>query len=112
MKATAQKDIHNAAYSQLIALSESGSTPASCIEMVAETLVEEFSCSLRRATYIATAAWTDLDSANAPGAYVDASRTTGNMVVVQDPSTGRSSIFSVRELLALREQATTHHLTA
>lgn len=112
MKATAQKDIHNAAYSQLIALRDSGTEPASAINMVAETLVEEFSCSLRRATFIATAAWTDLDSAGTAGAYVDASRTTGNMVVVQDPGTGRTSIFSVRELLALREQATTHQLTA
>lgn len=113
MNAIAEKDIQNAAYSQMIALLDGTRTARLCIEMVAESLVEEFSCSLRRATYITTAAWADLDSAGSfETAYVDASRTTGNMVVVQDPTTGRTSIFSVRELLALREQATTHQLTA
>jgi len=112
MNATAQNAIQNAAYGQLIALRDSGTEPASAINMVAETLVEEFGCSLNRATFITTAAWTDLDSAGTTGAYVDASRTTGKMVVVQDPATGRTSIFSVRELLALREQAANHHLNA
>ncbi|MBB5320449.1 hypothetical protein [Marinobacter oulmenensis] len=112
MTATAQNAIHNAAYSQLIALRDSGTRAESAITMVAETLVEEFSCSLRRATFIAVTAWTDLDRAATAGAYVDTTCTSGNMVVIQDPSTGRTSIFSVRELLALREQATKHYLNA
>jgi len=40
-----------------------------------------------------------------PAAFIDVSLTTGNTVVIFDASTGRTSVFSIRELLHLRDNA-------
>ena len=94
--------ITNAAYGQLIALRKQGHAVVESIEATIDSLMEEFDISRRQAALIATQAWTDLEDSGKTSAYVDVSRTTGNMVVIHDTSTGCACIFSVQELLALR----------
>lgn len=105
MNAIAQS-MTDAAYAQIIALKNSGSDARECIEMTTDSLMEEYQCSRRRAALLAVQTWTDLDAKGQPGAYVDVSLTTGNMVVLHDEH-GHTSIFSVRELLQLRAKHAT-----
>jgi hypothetical protein len=100
-----QKNMNDAAYAQLIALRKSNTSASECVELTTDSLMEEFGCSRRRAMLKVTAAWYDLEAAGAQSAYIDVSHTTGNSVVIHDTATGRTSIFSVRELLQLRDQA-------
>lgn len=92
----------DAAYAQLLALRNHSQDARECIEMAIDSLMEEYQCSRRRAAIVAMQAWTDLEDKGRPVAYVDVSLTTGNMVVIHDAD-GRTSIFSARELLQLRE---------
>lgn len=103
MNAVAQ-NMTDAAYSQLLALRKGSTDARECVELTVDSLMEEFQCSRRRASLLAIRAWHDLEGAKQPNAYVDVSLTTGNTVVVHDAS-GRTSIFSVQELLKLRDQA-------
>jgi len=96
--------ITNAAYGQLIALRKSNQQAQSCIEMVSETLTEEYGITRKRAQTIAATAWLDLEDVGRPAAYVDMTRTTAGVVCVTCPTTGRTTLFSARELMALREQ--------
>lgn len=104
MNAIAIEKIQNAAYGQLIALRNSNQQAQSCIEMVSQTLTEEFGITLKRAQTIAATAWLDLEDVGLPAAYVDMTRTTAGVVCVTCPTTGRITLFSARELMALREQ--------
>jgi len=103
MNAT-HEQIQNAAYGQLIALRRSNRQAQPCLEMVTESLMEEFGCTHRRAASIAATAWLDLEDVGRPPAYVDMNCTTAGVVTVVCPTTGRTSIFSARELLSLRER--------
>lgn len=105
MTAIAKTNMTDTAYGQLIALRQSGHGASQCIESVVDSLMEEYGCSRRRAVLKVTAAWYDLEAAGAKSAYIDVSHTTGNTVVVHDTGTGRTSIFSIRELLQLRDNA-------
>lgn len=105
MNATAKTNMTDATYGQLIALRKRNHDAAQCIENVVDSLMEEFGCSRRRAALLASSVWTDLEEAGKPAAYVDVNHTTGNTVVIRDTSTGRTSIFSIRELLQLRDSA-------
>ncbi|MBY5938028.1 hypothetical protein [Marinobacter nauticus] len=110
MNAVAQS-MTDAAYSQLLALRKGSTDARECIEMTVDSLMEEYQCSRRRASLLVIRAWHDLEGTKQPRAYVDVSLTTGNTVVVHDQS-GRTSIFSVQELLKLRDQATAIQLPA
>src|SRR5690554_4024643 len=94
--------ITNAAYGQLIAQRKQGISARESVEATIDSLIEEYLVSRRQAALIVTQAWADLESAGKPAAFIDVSRTTGNMVVVRDTGTGCTSIFSVHELLQLR----------
>jgi len=96
------------AYGQLLALRKDKLPARECVEMTIDSLMEEFSCSRRRAAFLVMKAWADLEAQKAPKAHIDVSHTTGQMVVIKD-ETGRVSIFSINELLQLRDQAATHH---
>lgn len=105
MTAIAKTNMTDAAYGQLIALRKHEHSAAQCIESVVDSLIEDFGCSRRRAALLASSVWSDLEDAGQPAAYIDVSHTTGNTVVVHDTGTGRTSIFSIRELLQLRDNA-------
>lgn len=110
MNAVAQ-NMTDAAFCQLLALRKGSQDARECIAMTTDSLMEEFQCSRRRASLLAIRAWNDLESKGQPSAYVDVSLTTGNSVVIHDNS-GRTSVFSVHELLKLREQAAATQLPA
>lgn len=110
MNAVAQS-MTDAAYSQLLALRKGSTDARECIDMTVDSLMEEFQCSRRRASLLAVRAWHDLEGKDQPRAFVDVSLTTGNTVVIHDQS-GRTSIFSVQELLQLRDQAAAIQLPA
>ena len=105
MTAIETTNMTNAAYRQLLALRKDSHRGSECVQKVVDSLMEEFSCSRRRAVLKVTAAWYDLEASNASKAYIDVSHTTGNAVVICDTATGRTSIFSISELLQLRERA-------
>lgn len=106
------RSMTDSAYAQLIALRAGNAqcNARECIEMVIDSLMEEFQCSRRRAALTATQAWHDLEARGQARAYVDVGLTTGNTVVVHDGA-GRTSIFSVHELLRLREHAAVTHIS-
>lgn len=105
------KNMTDAAYGQMIALRKQGEPARGCIEMTVDSLMDEFLCSRRRASLLAIRAWYDLEAKGQPAAYVDVSLTTGNTVVVHDQS-GRTSVFSVQELMRLRDQAAATTISA
>ncbi len=98
------KNMTDTAYGQLLALRKENLTERECVEMTIDSLMEEFSCSRRRAAFLVMKAWADLDARGKPAAHIDVSHTTGQMVVIKD-ETGRTSILSVHEILQLRDQA-------
>ncbi|OEY67442.1 hypothetical protein [Marinobacter sp. X15-166B] len=100
----------NAAYGQLIALRKRDFGRKSAISMTIDSIMEEFHCSRRRAALIVTRAWADLEAVGQRSAYVDVSLTTGNTVVIHD-TTGRTSVFSIHELLQLRDTADATRIT-
>jgi len=105
MTAIETTNMTNAAYRQLLALRKDSHRGSECVQKVVDSLMEEFSCSRRRAVLNVTAVWYDLEASNSSKAYIDVSHTTGNAVVIRDTATGRTSIFSISELLQLRERA-------
>ena len=107
MNAMAQT-MTDSAYAQLLALRKSGRKYSSreSVQMTIDSLMEQYQCSRRRAALLATKAWADLEASGKPAAFVDVALTTGNMVVIHDAS-GRTSVFSVHELLQLRDSTHT-----
>jgi hypothetical protein len=101
MNAIAQ-NMTDSAYAQLLALRNGHYDARECVDMTIDSLMEQYQCSRRRAALVTTKAWADLEATGKPPAYVDASLTTGNTVVIHDAS-GRTNIFSVHELLQLRD---------
>jgi hypothetical protein len=105
MTAIAKQSMTDATYSQLTALRKNSHSARECVEKVVFSLMEEFNCSRRRAALLATKVWAELECVGLPAAYIDVSHTTGNAVVIHDTGTGRTSVFSIRELLQLRDSA-------
>jgi hypothetical protein len=105
MTAIAKQIMTDAAYRQLMALRKHSHSANDCVEKVVDSLMEEFNCSRRRAAILALSVWADLEDVGMPAAFIDVSLTTGNTVVIFDASTGRTSVFSIRELLHLRDNA-------
>ncbi len=101
------------AYAQLLALRNGSYNARECVEMTIDSLMEQYQCTRRRAALVTTKAWADLECTGKPPAYVDVSLTTGNTVVIHDAS-GRTNIFSVHELLQLRDSqhTTTNRINA
>lgn len=107
------KNMTDTAYGQLLALRKDKVPARDCVEMTIDSLMEEFGCSRRRAALLVIQAWSDLDAKGKPAAHIDVSHTTGNTVVIKTAD-GRINIFSVHEILKLRDQAasTTLHIHA
>lgn len=103
----------DSAYAQLLALRKGSYDARECVEMTIDSLMEQFHCTRRRAALITTKIWADLEAAGKPAAFVDVGLTTGHTVVIHDAS-GRTSIFSVHELLQLRDSQhnTTNRINA
>lgn len=95
--------ITNCAYKHVIAGRKAGYLARRCIEQATEAVMQAHNCSRRKAALVTTEAWIDLEAASPCTAYIDVSHTTGNMVVLRDRS-GTTSIFSVNELLQMRQQ--------
>lgn len=107
MTAITKPSMNESAYRQLMALRKNSRSADRCVEKVTDSLMEEFNCSRRRAAMLAVSVWADLEQAGRPSAYIDVSHTTGNTVVIHDTGTGRTSVFSIRELLQLRDSTST-----
>lgn|SRR5690554_6531650 len=97
------QQMSDTAYAHMIAARKARRSKDQCIEDTVTALMEGFSCARRRAVLLAISTWNDLEAAGKPLAYIDVSQTTGNTVVVRDFS-GKTNVFSIHELLELRNQ--------
>lgn len=98
------KNMTDTAYAQLLSLKKQHISAREAVDMTIDSLMEEFSCSRRRAAFLVMQIWADLETAGHTRAHIDLNHTTGQTVVIKDQN-GRTCIFSINELLQLRAQA-------